>query len=84
MVTNPIQKNLLQHVFLWEIKSIKCHGHRRHHNYTKEFSSFARGGKGGKKEGDMCFVEEHGCEGNIGDRSYKRQWRCVFCRRAWR
>jgi hypothetical protein len=26
----------------------------------------------------VCSEEEHGCEGNIGDRSYKRQWRCVF------
>lgn len=26
----------------------------------------------------MCFAEEHGCEGNIGNRSFKRQCRCVF------
>jgi hypothetical protein len=30
------------------------------------------------KEGDVCFVEELGCEGSVGNRSAKRQLRCAI------
>jgi hypothetical protein len=33
-----------------------------------------------RKEGDLCLVEERGCEAGVGNRSAKRQWRCVIAK----